>query len=166
HHPLPLGPREPELRAQRHHDRGHVRRADGPAARAGGRHPADMAVLLHAEVDRLAPLVGLIVVVAARIETEIAAQRAHVAEQGSGDELGGARDSVVVLSDGWVRTELREADAGPDHASRITHLASRQLPNPHPPRAGARGSARATRFPGTRWGRSAALRPSPCGAAP
>src|SRR5439155_25343099 len=85
----------------------------------------------HPEFYTLSLHDALPILVAARIETEIAAQRAHVAEQGSGDELGGARDSVVVRSDGWVRTELREADAGPDHASRITHLASRQLPNPH-----------------------------------
>src|SRR5439155_25387149 len=72
----------------------------------------------HPEFYTLSLHDALPILVAARIETEIAAQRAHVAEQGSGDELGGARDSVVVLSDGWVRTELREADAGPDHASR------------------------------------------------
>src|SRR5438046_8875534 len=91
-----------------------------------------MAVLFHAKVDRLAPLVGLIVVVAARIEAEIAAQRAHVAEQRSGDELRSMRDSVIVLSDSRVRTQVRERDARPDQASRIPHLASPKLPNPHP----------------------------------
>src|SRR3989442_1020690 len=68
------------VRAQGHHHRRHVGRADGPAARGRGRHPADVPVLLHAEVDRFAPLVRLIVVVAARVETEIAAQRPHVTE--------------------------------------------------------------------------------------
>src|SRR5205809_7941616 len=90
-----------------------------------------MAVLFHAKVDRLAPLVGLIVVVAARIEAEIAAQRAHVAEQRSGDELRSMRDSVIVLWDSRVRTQVRERDAGPDQASRIPHVASPKLPNPH-----------------------------------
>ena len=45
-----------------------------------GRHPAVVAVLLHAEIDRLAPLVVLVVVVAARVEAEVAAERAHVAQ--------------------------------------------------------------------------------------
>ena len=42
--------------------------------------PSSVAVLLHAEVDRLAPLVVLVVVVAARVEAEVAAERAHVAQ--------------------------------------------------------------------------------------
>src|SRR3712207_6020623 len=41
-----------ELRAEGDGDRRRVRARDGPAARAAGRYPADLAVLLEAEVDR------------------------------------------------------------------------------------------------------------------
>src|SRR3989442_1033181 len=84
HDALAAGADEHVVRAQRHHHWGYVGRADGPAPRRRGRHPADVPVLLHAEVDRFTPLVRLIVVVAARIEAEIAAQRPHVAKQGEG----------------------------------------------------------------------------------
>src|SRR6185295_4308401 len=79
-HTLTLGSHEPVFGTDRDHHRGDVRRADGPAARRRRRHPADVAVLLHAEVDRLPPLVALIVVVAARVEAKISAEGAHVAE--------------------------------------------------------------------------------------
>src|SRR2546422_8433328 len=46
--------------------------------RSRGGDPADRAVLLQAEVDRLAPFVVLVVVIAARIEAQVAADRAHV----------------------------------------------------------------------------------------
>ena len=55
--------------------------------RAARRHPAGGAVLLHAEVDRLPPLPVLIVVVAAGVEAEVAAQRPHVAQRRRGDQL-------------------------------------------------------------------------------
>ena len=50
------------------------------AALARRSHPADLSVFLQAEVDRLAPLVGLVVVGAARVEAQVAAERAHVAQ--------------------------------------------------------------------------------------
>src|SRR5262249_40822854 len=67
------------------------------AALAGGGIPADRAVLLQAEVDRLAPLVALVVVVAARVETKIAAERAHVAQMHGGDLRGGLIKPRVAL---------------------------------------------------------------------
>src|SRR2546426_12491299 len=80
HNALAARADEHVVRAHGHHHRRHVGRADGPAARGRGRHPADVPVLLHAEVDRFAPFVRLIVVVAARVETEVPAQRPHVTE--------------------------------------------------------------------------------------
>ena len=71
---------ERHLRAERDQRRRGVGRRDREAALARGRDPAGLAVLLHAEVDRLAPLVVLVVVVAARVEAEVAAERAHVAQ--------------------------------------------------------------------------------------
>src|SRR5437773_2369672 len=125
------GADEHVVRAQRHHHWGYVGRADGPAPRRRGRHPADVPVLLHAEVDRFTPLVRLIVVVAARIEAEIAAQRPHVAKQGSGDEFRGVGDGGGGPADGRTGGQVGEGHAGADDASRIPHLASRELWNPH-----------------------------------
>ena len=61
------------MRAQAPQHRRRVGRGHGPAARAARRHQADVAVLLHAEADRLPPLIGLVVVVAARVDADVAA---------------------------------------------------------------------------------------------
>src|SRR2546426_151630 len=131
HDALAAGADQHVVRAQRHHHSRHVGRADGPAPWRRGRDPADVPVLLHAEVDRFAPLVRLIVVIAARVEAEIAAQRPHVAEQGGGDERGRASDDFGGLSDGLTVRQFGERHAGSEEASRIPHLASRELWNPH-----------------------------------
>src|SRR4029078_1006431 len=64
---LPLPPRgyEPHGCAERDQSRRGVGGGGRDAALARGGDPADRAVLLQAEVDRLAPLVILVVVVAA-----------------------------------------------------------------------------------------------------
>src|SRR6266513_1862488 len=105
------GADEHVVRAECHHHRRHVGRADGPAARGRGRHPADVPVLLHAEVDRLAPLVRLIVVIAARVEAEVPAQGSHVPEQWGADEPRSGRHRVVPIPYGWVGLKLREREA-------------------------------------------------------
>src|SRR6185436_9172868 len=51
-----------------------VGRGDREAARASRGDPAHLAVLLHAERDGLAPFERLIVVVAARVEAQVAAE--------------------------------------------------------------------------------------------
>ena len=61
-----------------------VGRRHRQAALARGGDPAGLAVLLHAEVDRLAPVLVLVVVVAARVQAQVAAQRAHVAQMRRG----------------------------------------------------------------------------------
>ena len=79
-----------------------------------GRDPAGLAVLLHAEVDRLAPLVVLVVVVAARVEAEVAAERAHVAQVRRRDLRRGLPQRAVRLADARVAHELGQRDAGAD----------------------------------------------------
>ena len=72
------------LRAQRDQGRRGIGRGHGEAALARGRDPAGRAFLLHAVTDRLAPFLVLVVVVAARVQAQIAAQRAHVAQMRRG----------------------------------------------------------------------------------
>src|SRR6266702_1437535 len=105
------GADEHVVRAECHHHRRHVGRADGPAARGRGRHPADVPVLLHAEVDRLAPLVRLIVVIAARVEAEISPEGSHVAEQRGADEPRSGPHRILPIPYGWVGLKLREREA-------------------------------------------------------
>ena len=52
-----------------------VRRRDSPAAVPARRDPADWTVAFHAKAHRLTPLVGLVVVVASRIQTNISTER-------------------------------------------------------------------------------------------
>src|SRR6185312_9170847 len=89
HHALALRTDEPVRRADRDHDWSNIGRAHRPAAWRRRCHPADVSFLLHAEVDRLPPLIALVVVVAAGIEEKIAAESAHVAEEGSGHQPRG-----------------------------------------------------------------------------
>src|SRR5439155_24695012 len=55
-------------------DRGGIARGDRETDFALGGDPADLAVALHAEIDRATPFVALIVVVAAGVEAEVAAE--------------------------------------------------------------------------------------------
>src|SRR5256886_8387814 len=82
---LARGRVEPHARTETPEDRRRVRRRYRPASRAPWRDETDHAVLLRAEPDRLPPLVGLVVVVAARVHADVAADRPHVAELRRGD---------------------------------------------------------------------------------
>ena len=86
---LPVRPHQPDLRAQAPEHGSRVGRRHRPAAMAAGGDEADLAVLLHAEVDGLPPLVGLVVVVAARVDTEIAAE-------GNGDRAATIHDKLTL----------------------------------------------------------------------
>src|SRR5204863_476024 len=78
------------LRPERPEDRGRVGRRHRPAPRAPRSDQTHVAVLLDAEADRLPPLVGLVVVVAARIDAHVATERARVPELRGRDDPGGA----------------------------------------------------------------------------
>src|SRR5262249_8996 len=76
-----------------------------------GSDPADAAVglrdggpggRLHTKTDGFAPLVVLVVVVAARVEAQIAAQGAHVAQLGGRDLSGRAPEGPVARAQGGV----------------------------------------------------------------
>ena len=127
----PRGSDQGRLGAERPQDRRRVGGGDGPAARAARRHQADVAVLLHAEADRPAPLVGLVVVVAARVDADVAAERPHVAELGRRDHAGRPREGRVAGGDLGVLRDAGERGAGAHHqAVPRASLDSRQLPDP------------------------------------
>ena len=105
-----------DLGAEGPQDRRRVGGGDGPAARAAGRHQADVAVLLHAEADRPAPLVGLVVVVAARVDADVAPERPHVAELGRRDHAGRPREGRVAGGDLGMVRDAGQRRAGAHHA--------------------------------------------------
>ena len=71
----------------------------GPSSAASSvRDPADGARLLHAVVDRAPPLLGLVVVGAARVEADVAADGSHVAQRGRGDRRDGRGQARVALT--------------------------------------------------------------------
>jgi hypothetical protein len=76
---------ELHFRSNRHHDWSAVAGLHSPAPGARGSDPADLAILLHAKVDGLAPFVVLVVVIASRIQQKVSSDAAHVAQQRSGD---------------------------------------------------------------------------------
>src|SRR5690606_3394604 len=96
---LALHTREVHDSADRHERGRRVRRMRRDALLPHLRDVADVAVLLEAEAQRLTPEVRLIVVRAARVEAEIAPDRAHVAELRPRDEACGACERGRVLAD-------------------------------------------------------------------
>src|SRR5688500_734977 len=72
---------ETQLRADCNHDRHEVGRLHRPALGAAGSHPTNVAILLQTEVDAFAPFIILVVVVATCVEQEVAADRAHIAQE-------------------------------------------------------------------------------------
>ena len=74
-------------------------------------HQADVAVLLHAVADGGPPEFGLVVVVAARVDAQVAADGARVAQRRRRDESGGARDRRPALADPRVVARPRSASS-------------------------------------------------------
>src|SRR5262249_51521169 len=91
-----------------------VGRRDRQTLRTRGRDPAGLAVLLHAEVDRLAPLVVLVVVVAARVEAQVAADRAHVAQMRRRHLRSGLPEPGVIRTHVVASYEVSQRHAGAD----------------------------------------------------
>ena len=104
-----------DLRAERD-ERGHrVRARDREAARARRRDAADdRRMRLHAVALGRAPEERLVVPVAARVEAEVAADRAHVAQLRRRDRAGGLRERRVLRHHRRMRGDLGERRAGAD----------------------------------------------------
>src|SRR5207247_1392255 len=101
---------ETDARAEAPERRRGIGRRDRPASRTAGRDQAHVPVLLHAEPDRFPPGVRLVVVVAARVDTHVAADRSHTPELGRRDEPRIRAVIVKILhrvADG-ARREIRE----------------------------------------------------------
>src|SRR5207249_2009568 len=105
----------------------------GPAARAPGRDQTDVTVFLHAEADCLAPLVGLIVVVAPRVHAYVTPDRTHVLQLWRGNEPGRCRERRKVARDPGMSGDRRKRRRRPDRpaAGGAPHTA--QLSDPAQP---------------------------------
>src|SRR5438876_10640477 len=77
------------LSLQGHRNWRRVGAGDGPAPAAVRCEPADRAVLFHAEVDAFAPVVVLVVIGAAGVQAQVAAERAHVPQGRCRDQTSG-----------------------------------------------------------------------------
>ena len=124
---LALARRQRHARAEGQERRRRVGRGDGPAAGRAGSDPADSPVLLHAEVDRLAPLVGLIVVVAASVEAEVAAERPHVAEMRCRDRESRFCERRVGFSQALVRSQLGQREVGTQSCGPVHRRSAQDL---------------------------------------
>ena len=91
-----------------------VRGGDRHALRASRRDPAGGAVFFQAEIDGFSPLVALIVVIAARIQADVSAERGHVADLRSGNQRGRLRQRGQSVSKARVRRDFRKRQAGPE----------------------------------------------------
>src|SRR5262249_55645243 len=116
-------------RAEREERGRGVRRGDPPAARRAGAAPAGAAALLHAETEGLPPLEGRVVVIAASIETQVPAERTHVAKVRRRDREGGLLERRVSRSQRAVADELGERERRPE-ASRAVDRALAQRRDP------------------------------------
>src|SRR5262249_24790829 len=109
------GSREIDCGVERQQSRREIaaegRKANAPAFRC---HVADVAGRLEAMIVGGAPPFALVIVEAARVEADIAADRPHVAMSWPGDAAGGLRYYRVVPQHVFVRGELGELDRGPD----------------------------------------------------
>src|SRR6266571_2945168 len=85
------------LAAHADKDGGGVCRRDGPAARAARSNQADVAIFLHAVADGVPPELGLIVVVAAGIQEQVATDGASVAQLRRRNGIGSGSKSAIML---------------------------------------------------------------------
>ena len=110
---------------------GEGRKADAAALR---RDVADGAGGLQAMIVGVTPPFALVIEDAARVEAEIAADRAHVALGGAGDMRGRLRDHGIMLVDRGMRGDLAQASPRRRARSIFRRHESRAAP--------ARGSCR------------------------
>src|SRR5205814_370955 len=87
--------------SEREQGRSRVPGEGGPAHPAARRHMTDGAVFLDATAERLAPEARLIVVNAPGVQTQVAAERAHVPEQRTRNGLGRlVQHGIIARDDG------------------------------------------------------------------
>jgi len=102
--------RDVDLGAEREQGRRKVAAERGKADAATLRRDvADGAGGLQAVIVGVAPPFALVIEDAARVEAEIAADRAHVAVGGAGDVRGRLRDHGIMPVDGGMRGDLAQA---------------------------------------------------------
>src|SRR5262245_9516924 len=134
---LALRTHESKLCAEGPEHRRGVRRRHGPAPGAPRRHQTDVAVFLHAEPDGPTPFVGLIVIVASGVYTDVAPDSTHVPELRRGDKSCRHRErrevarDVAMGRDGRERCPGADREAGWRRAADAAQLAQTAQPDQH-----------------------------------
>src|ERR1035441_7285643 len=90
-----------DLRPDAHQRRSRIAREGRPASLTARSNMAQVAILLQAKSATLAPQQRLVVPEAARIETDIAAQRAHVPQYRRRDRLCRVVQHRIFAPDEW-----------------------------------------------------------------
>src|SRR5437879_4852835 len=111
--PLPRRTDQAYLGIEGNKHRGGIRRRHGPALCASWRDPTGIAVLFQTKANGFTPPICLIVVVTACIHTEVATQRAHIAQLWSGDEARCRSESRIAGDNLALLTDLRQRHASP-----------------------------------------------------
>src|SRR6516225_3909450 len=86
-----------------------IARKGRPADFAAGGNVAKVAVLLQAEAAALAPQKRLVVPQATGVKTDVAAERAHVAQHRRRDGLCGLIKNCIVAADEWRVFDLSQS---------------------------------------------------------
>src|SRR6266446_5335497 len=103
---------ETDAGAERHERWRRIGGRDSHAIPAAGRDPANDAVFFHAEVDSFAPLITLVVIVAACVEAEIAAKRGHIANLRCSYLLRGLRQRGGAVAEAQIGSDVGQREAG------------------------------------------------------
>src|SRR3974377_1063543 len=116
--PSPAVPCDFHLRAEHQQRRREIARIGRVATLPLRRDVTDVAAVFEAEAVRAAPPVALIVIDAARVEAQIAADRRKCAVTGSGDRVRGLGQSRVMRREALVARNLGDPDHAADDQSR------------------------------------------------
>src|SRR5260370_18524240 len=111
-----------DSRPERHQRRARVCRGHCHALRTSRCYPAGRAVFFQAEIDRLPPFVALIVIIAARIQTDVSAERRHVSNLRSGHQRSRLRQRRQPIPKTRISSYFRESEACTDLQTGIAQL--------------------------------------------
>src|SRR5215470_500151 len=102
----------------------------GPALRPARRYMAKVAVFLDAESATLAPGERLVIPQATRIQTDVAADRPHIAQDGRGNGRGGFAENRKVLAEECGALDLTDGGESANfHAAISCRLDPAQVPD-------------------------------------
>src|ERR1035441_1669465 len=120
--PQSVGARDLDLRPKAHQRRRRIAREGRPASLTARSNMAQVAILLQAKSATLAPQQRLVVPEAARIETDIAAQRAHVPQYRRRNRLRRMVQHRIFSPDEWRVFDGSQRCRSEEHTSELQSL--------------------------------------------